>query len=650
MRKILSLVLGLALAMSATGAAVARDGDVLVAQAPPKGTKKLTKDDVIKMSKAGIPDSVIIGKISKSGTVFNLEVSEIVALKKAGVSEKVIEAMVNTEMNEGRPETTKKPSGTGTPRAGRTPTPPPSEEEEILGVTPPTDAPEEGGVWGGAAGGNMAQAAALYRDGKWDQASDMLFGLLEAGRVPPKDVPEMQKRLADCLYAMGLFQSALYYYQDAVEGGAYASGLPRTIELSDRLKDDRKLLQMLDAIKPGDIPAELRRDAGYFYGQLYFRKAQSQEPGTPGYNDEVSRAKKALGAVPKDSKFYGRAKYTEGVIQSVEGSNEAALNAFREAIAAGDGANAAERNAKGNVDAVEQQARLAIGRTLYQAEKYDQAVNAFREISRDGTRWGPSLFENAWALHRDKEYGFALGNILSTKAPFFESFYEPEGKILEAIVYYRLCLFPQASATINSYFQQYAPVHAKIKAFRKQAAARPPEQVFAFLKDFVDSPKGKAASFMPSDLMLAVAEDGKIADILYHLQAIEFEQQKIRDIGAWRSSRVAAAVMDQMNGHKASLQKLGGRLVLNEFEVQDNKLDELNAQAKNIRFEITLGEKEALEASLLGKEGGTATSTGKLKDVAVIVPDDHYFWPFEGEYWKDEVGYYKFAVEGSCNK
>jgi len=128
------------------------------------------------------------------------------------------------------------------------------------------------------------------------------------------------------------------------------------------------------------------------------------------------------------------------------------------------------------------------------------AVDAFRGVDRNGQVWAHSLFDNAWGLHKDKEYGYALGNVLSTRAPFFESFYEPEANIREAIVYYRLCLFPQASATINGFFQRYSPYSAKIKSFRKQAEKRPPEQVFAFLKDFVDSPRGKAASFMPSDM------------------------------------------------------------------------------------------------------------------------------------------------------
>lgn len=629
LRFALPLVVFAAFSAGAASGAAPNDRGVLLAQAPGR-PKAVSKEEVIKMSKAGIPDSVIIGKINKSGSVYKLEVADIIALKKAGVSDKVIEAMVNTEMGGG--QATPK----GTPRAGGTPKPP-SEEEEILGVKPPEEGFEESGTWGGPVAGNMAQAASLYRDGKCEQATDMLFGLLEANKVPSKEIPGTQKYLADCLYTMGLNQSALYYYQDAVQGGAVASALPRVIELSDKLRDDRRLLGILDGIPVSSIPSEVRRDASYFYGQLYFRK------------DDPETAKKALNSVPKDSKFYGRSRYTLGVILSLEGNNEGAVAAFKEAIAAGDGAARTEKSAKeGPPDLIAQEAQLAVARTLYAGEKYSQAVDAFRGVDRNGQVWAHSLFDNAWGLYKDKEYGYSLGNVLSTRAPFFESFYEPEANILEAIVYYRLCLFPQASATINGFFQRYSPYSAKIKSFRKQAEKRPPEQVFAFLKDFVDSPRGKAASFMPSDLMLAVAEDGKIADILYHLQAVEFEQQKIRDIGPWRGSRIAAAVMDQMNGHKASMQKLGGRLVLREFEDQDEKLDNLFAQAKNIRFEITLGEKEALEESLLGK--GTGAATNKQEEVAVVVPDDHYYWPFEGEYWKDEVGYYKFSVQGVCAK
>ena len=32
-----------------------------------------------------------------------------------------------------------------------------------------------------------------------------------------------------------------------------------------------------------------------------------------------------------------------------------------------------------------------------------------------------------------------------------------------------------------------------------------------------------------------------------------------------------------------------------------------------------------------------------------FIPDDTYiFWSWRGEYWADEVGYYRFAVKSEC--
>ena len=92
-----------------------------------------------------------------------------------------------------------------------------------------------------------------------------------------------------------------------------------------------------------------------------------------------------------------------------------------------------------------------------------------------------------------------------------------------------------------------------------------------------------------------------------------------------------------------------GKLIMREMEDQDDKLDNLFAQAKTIRFEITLGEKEALEKSISSGQRETSLE-GHGNESKIIVPDDHYYWPFEGEYWKDEIGYYRFAVTGECIK
>ena len=54
----------------------------------------LTNDSVIQMVKAGLPEAVVIAKIKSTATTFDLKTDSLVSLKKAGVSDKVLEAMV----------------------------------------------------------------------------------------------------------------------------------------------------------------------------------------------------------------------------------------------------------------------------------------------------------------------------------------------------------------------------------------------------------------------------------------------------------------------------------------------------------------------------------------------------------------------------
>ncbi|MGH7315110.1 MAG: hypothetical protein ACREJS_02510, partial [Candidatus Rokuibacteriota bacterium] len=54
----------------------------------------LTNDSVVQMIKAGLPESVVISKIRSTATKFDLRTESLVSLKKNGVSDKVLEAMM----------------------------------------------------------------------------------------------------------------------------------------------------------------------------------------------------------------------------------------------------------------------------------------------------------------------------------------------------------------------------------------------------------------------------------------------------------------------------------------------------------------------------------------------------------------------------
>ena len=81
MRGVLVLVLVTAVCLSLPGA-------TSLAQ------EVLTNESVIQMIKGGLPESVVIAKIRSTATKFDLRTESLVSLKKNGVSDKVLEAMM----------------------------------------------------------------------------------------------------------------------------------------------------------------------------------------------------------------------------------------------------------------------------------------------------------------------------------------------------------------------------------------------------------------------------------------------------------------------------------------------------------------------------------------------------------------------------
>ncbi len=58
--------------------------------------QQLNVNDVKQMSQAGLNDNVIIGQIQSTKSIFHLSTDEIIDLKNAGVSQRVIDYMIET--------------------------------------------------------------------------------------------------------------------------------------------------------------------------------------------------------------------------------------------------------------------------------------------------------------------------------------------------------------------------------------------------------------------------------------------------------------------------------------------------------------------------------------------------------------------------
>jgi outer membrane lipoprotein SlyB len=96
----------------------------------------LTLADVKALAKAGISEDVIINQIKNSHTVFHLSAADIIDLRDAGVSDKVVNYMINTPTTVGAADET----GSGTAYIAQAPPPAPVNTVTMV-------APGPGYVW-----------------------------------------------------------------------------------------------------------------------------------------------------------------------------------------------------------------------------------------------------------------------------------------------------------------------------------------------------------------------------------------------------------------------------------------------------------------------------------------------------------------------
>ena len=86
-------------------------------------------------------------------------------------------------------------------------------------------------------------------------------------------------------------------------------------------------------------------------------------------------------------------------------------------------------------------------------------------------------------------------------------------------------------------------------------------------------------------------------------------------------------------------------MLRDKLEAERGFLTELKGKLVRIQFEIGKMEKETLEASMSNQ-----SQTVNLNDYnfTTATDDERLFWPFEGEYWRDELGTYQYTLTKGC--
>jgi hypothetical protein len=114
---------------------------------------------------------------------------------------------------------------------------------------------------------------------------------------------------------------------------------------------------------------------------------------------------------------------------------------------------------------------------------------------------------------------------------------------------------------------------------------------------------------------------------------------------SFKNSPIGNDVTDALNLARDLAIRNAGNLAKDRYQRNLDELNEHLRDASKILIDITSAERTKLDQQVVS---GQMTKEESLT-FGVVKPDaEHVLWPFDGEFWRDELGFYRQVVVSKC--
>ena len=355
-----------------------------------------------------------------------------------------------------------------------------------------------------------------------------------------------------------------------------------------------------------------------------------REGGPANAKEAIRQGLEFVSEVEPDSKFYANAKYLEGLLQYLAGADQAAVNAWQEVVRVLNPRGGARLDPK-----LREMAFLSLARVHYGYKQFDRAAYYYDQIDRDSENWLTALFEASWSYYQRGDFEKALGNLLTLHSPFFEREYFPESQLVKAIIYFEACRYGETRLIIDEFLERYTVVMNEIE--KLAASGESGEKIFDRIAQLQ---AGGSEDDVTARLVSLALSDPEIRTSRAVLTQVNDQQTKLSKMSEqFRTSKVGEETRESIGKAQLAHAKEAGEVTRKKFERELYALKGLLGQALRVKLEVARSEREGIERGIRGEK----STDDKIVPAVprTVVDDEHHYWPYEGEYWRDELGTYE---------
>lgn len=515
---------------------------------------------------------------------------------------------------------------------------------------------QQGPVVAGQMTEEAAAAKKLFDRERWSEAALALYRVVngETGD-DPGNKQLAQYYLAICLYRLKFYQSSYAIFSVIADNNnhlKFKETLLWLAKLATQLPEPADIIERVGKYSDAEIARFNNPQQRDLYWQLNYLLGRYKYR-----NREYVDAIRVFRKVDKQSKYYIKSQFFTGISYVQLRKSVPAVESFQRVEKAIDeGARVPDAARMRDL------ANLSMARTYYSASiRLDPETNApsvdakmlsaavkyWNEVNVTSEYWLDALFEESWAYFMAGDYPRALGNIHTIESPYFPHAFYPEADILKAIVYFSNCNYDAATIVVARFDQKYQPIREKLEAVLKRFKG--PHQEEPFFK-FLLAVRDGTADLDPKvkNIVENALSDRQLLRNIKYVKMLDKETAHFHNSPpAFRDSALGQQVSDALKLARDLAVRKAGQLAQQRYQRNIDQLDVHLRDGEKILIDITAAQRNLLDEKI--KKGQVSKAESKI--YGVVKPDaEHIRWPFDGEYWRDELGFYRQVVQSACGR